>query len=265
MEPSAQAAARTAKRSPTSAKQTTVVLIDDQDLTRGAIRQTLTAAGLQVVGEGKSLQAGLRAVRDLEPSLVVMDVVYGGVARVDGVERVSRLAPSARVVVLTSSAHNEPFFRSISAGARGYLLKNAPREAIARAIRACACGESVISPELLRALAERARRATLAPSSGNGSQGAEAIRTALTKRELEIFRRLSTGETNREIGDVFSLSENTVKNHVASILAKLNLDNRIQAAVHAVRNGLSLVLAAFAVRAVANEPEVFGVFSSLLG
>jgi DNA-binding NarL/FixJ family response regulator len=265
METRTQAAARTAGRLTPSAKQPTVVLVDDQDLTRGAMRQTLTAAGLQVVGEGKTLQAGLRAIRDLEPSLVVMDVVFGGVAQVDAVERVSRLAPGARVVVLTSSAHNELLFRSLSAGARGYLLKNAPRETIARAIRACACGECVISPELLRVLAERARRAKVAPAAGNGSQGAEAIRVALTKRELEIFRRLPTGETNREIGDAFSLSENTVKNHVASILTKLHLDNRIQAAVHAVRNGFSLVLAAVAVRAIAGEAEVFGVFSSLFG
>ncbi|HUE28562.1 MAG TPA: response regulator transcription factor [Solirubrobacteraceae bacterium] len=258
-----QAGAQSVRRPTATAKQPTVVLIDDQDLTRGVMRQTLTAVGMQVIGEGKTLPVGLKAVRDLEPTVVVMDVVFGGVAHVDAVERVMRLAPSARVVVLTSSAHHELFFRAISAGARGYLLKNAPRETIARAIRACACGECVISPELLRGLAERARRARVL-AAGNGAQGAEAVRTTLTKRELEIFRRLPTGETNREIGAVFSLSENTVKNHVASILTKLHLDNRIQAAVHAVRNGFSLVLAALALRAVAGEPEVLSVFSSLL-
>jgi two-component system nitrate/nitrite response regulator NarL len=254
-----------ALRRPTSrAKPTTVVLVDDQDLTRGAMRQTLTAVGLRVVGEGKSLQAGVKAVRELEPSLVVMDVVFGGVAQLDAVERVCRMAPSARVVVLTSSAHHELFFRAISAGARGYLLKNAPREAIARAIRACASGECVISPELVTSLAERARRGKVA-AAGNSGNGAEEIRAALTKRELEIFRRLPTGETNREIGAVFSLSENTVKNHVASILTKLRLDNRIQAAVHAVRNGLSVFVAAFALHAFGDDADVLGAVAGLFG
>ena len=134
----------------------------------------------------------------------------------------------------------------------------------ASAIRACAVGECVISPEILDSLAGRinGRRAA---SAGPGAREAEEIRQTLTKRELEIFSRLPSGQTNRAIGDAFSLSENTVKNHIASILTKLKLDNRIQAAVHAVRNGFSLVAALFALHSVADEPDIFGAIASLLG
>jgi two-component system nitrate/nitrite response regulator NarL len=253
------------RRSPTSrGRPYTVVLVDDHDLVRGALRQTLSAAGMRVVGEGRTPQAGLEAVRALEPAVVVTDVVFGGVPQPHAVQEISRLAPGSRVVVLTSSRRHELLLGAITAGARGYLLKNATRETIASAIRACAAGECVISPELLESLADRVRGVLPAASTPNGN-GAEQIRETLTKRELEIFSRLPSGQTNRAIGDAFSLSENTVKNHIASILTKLNLDNRIQAAVHAVRNGFSLLVALFALHAVADEGELIGTLSSLFG
>ena len=108
----------------------------------------------------------------------------------------------------------------------------------------------MVAPELLESLAGRG------PANGSLEEDhgeADAISTVLTKRELEIFRRLPTGESNRQIGTVFALSENTVKNHVASILTKLKLDNRIQAAVHAVRNGFGCAGAVVAVQLLCDE------------
>jgi len=240
----------------------TVVLIDEHDLTRSALKQALVAAGMQVVGEGRGPREVLDVLRDHEPSAVVIDPVFAGTVHLEWVERLARLAPAMQVVVLTNSAHRGLLPDAIASGARGFLLKSSRREAIATGVRACAAGESVIAPELLESLAGQGPR-------GGSLEGdeldADTIATTLTKRELEIFRRLPTGESNREIGAVFELSENTVKNHVASILTKLKLDNRIQAAVHAVRNGLGGVGALVAVQMMCDETDLISSVSSFFG
>ena len=124
------------------------------------------------------------------------------------------------------------------AGAHGYILKSAAPEAIISAVRATAAGQSVLSPQIAGKLLERIRERDI-PVTAGGHSAAVAIRAALTVRELEIFQRLASGESNQDIGRELSLSTNTVSNHIASILAKLHLENRIQAAVHAVRAGIS--------------------------
>ncbi len=237
----------------------TVVLIDEHDLTRAALRQALVATGMHVVGEGRGPGEVLEVLRDQEPSAVVIDPVFDGVVHLDWVERLARLAPATQVVVLTSSAHRTLMSDAIASGARGFLLKSSRREAIATGVRACATGESVIAPELLEGLTGSGSRSGSIERDG---LDADTIAATLTKRELEIFRRLPTGESNRQIGMAFQLSENTVKNHVASILTKLKLNNRIQAAVHAVRNGLGCVGALVAVELVAGEMDTFSSLTS---
>ncbi len=244
------------------AKPNSVVLIDEHDLTRGALKQTLVAGGMQVVGEGRNPREVLDVLRRQAPTVLVIDPVFGGAVHLDWVERLAQLVPSTQVVVLTSSPYRALVSDAIAAGARGFLLKSSRREAIATGVRACAAGESVVAPELLEGLAGRA--------AANGSleqdpDEADAIGTVLTKRELEIFRRLPTGESNREIGVVFALSENTVKNHVASILTKLKLRNRIQAAVHAVRNGFGAAGAVVAIQLLSDEASPVGLVASLFG
>jgi DNA-binding NarL/FixJ family response regulator len=127
---------------------------------------------------------------------------------------------------------------AIIAGASGYILKSAPPAAIVAAVQATAAGESVLSSKIAGKLLERIRERDI-PITADSKSAALAIRGALTRRELEIFTRLASGESNQDIGRALSLSTNTVSNHIASILAKLHLDNRIQAAVQAVRSGLS--------------------------
>jgi DNA-binding NarL/FixJ family response regulator len=141
------------------------------------------------------------------------------------------------VLVLTHSDQNR-VVEAIIAGASGYILKTAPSEQIVRAIRATAAGESVLSPQIAGKLLEHVRRAAI-PVIATSQTDADSIRAALTRRELEIFAHLASGKTNRQIGDEFSLSTNTVRNHIKSILDKLHLENRIQAAAHAVRAGIS--------------------------
>jgi two-component system, NarL family, response regulator LiaR len=127
---------------------------------------------------------------------------------------------------------------SIVAGASGYMLKSAAPEAIIDAVSATAAGESVLSPQIAGKLLERIRERDIPITTASHDAGV-SIRAALTERELEIFKRLASGESNQDIGRELSRSANTVANHISSILAKLHLDNRIQAAVQAVRSGIA--------------------------
>jgi two-component system nitrate/nitrite response regulator NarL len=230
----------------------TVVLVDDQELIRSAVRQALSTAGFQVVGETDSGHGGVQAVLDLRPDVVVMDLVFRGTPEIEAIEQISLHAPATRILVLTASKERDSLIEAIVAGACGYMLKDAGSEAIVKAVRASAAGECIISPELAGGLLTRIRERDIRLTA-RSECAADAIRATLTERELEIFKRLASGESNQEIGREFSLSENTVKNHVASILAKLHLDNRIQAAVQAVRSGFSCTTGVVAVQAISDE------------
>jgi len=243
----------------------TVVLIDDQELIRNAVTQALEGTGLEVVGEAATAAMGLRAVLALRPDVVLMDFVLAGASAFQAIEQISLLAPASRILVLTASRKRDCLLEAIAAGACGYILKDAGAEAIVNAVRACARGECVISPAvaegLLELIRERDSRLT-----ARDERAADAIRAVLTERELAIFRQLASGESNQEIGRAFSLSENTIKNHVASILAKLDLDNRIQAAAQAVRSGFSCIGTLFVVEALGDEADLpLGLVSFLLG
>ncbi len=214
----------------------TVVLVDDEQLIRAALATALASGGLELVGEAENGQAAIELVVDLRPDVVLMDLRLPGLSGVDVIEQLALLAPASRVLVLTRSEQNR-VVEAIIAGASGYLLKSAPAETIVGAVKATAAGESVLSPEIAGKLLQRIRELDI-PIQTNEST-AVSIRAALTARELEIFTRLASGKTNQEIAHELSLSTNTVANHIASILAKLHLENRIQAAVQAVRSGIS--------------------------
>jgi DNA-binding NarL/FixJ family response regulator len=215
----------------------TVVLVDDEQLTRAALTQALTAAGLELVGEAVNGEAAIELVVGVRPDVVLMDLDLPGLTGIQAIEQLGLLAPASRVLVLTRSEQNR-VVEAIIAGASGYILKNAPPEAIIGAIRATASGESVLSPQIAGKLLQRIRELDIPVATPNDTD-AVAIRAALTDRELEIFTHLASGMSNHEIAHELSLSTNTIANHIASILAKLHLENRIQAAVQAVRSGIS--------------------------
>lgn len=243
----------------------TVVLVDDQPLIRCAVRRALSNAGVRVVGEADAAETGVHTVLDLGPDVVLMDVVFCGAPAIEAIEQISQLAPASRILVLTTSTDRDYLVQAIVAGACGYILKDAGQQAIVKGVRASAAGECVIAPEVAGALLARIREREFRLAARDTST-ADAIRVALTGRELEIFRRLASGETNQKIGQAFCLSENTVKNHVASILDKLHLDNRIQAAVHAVRSGLSCVAGLALLSALSDETNLTaGLVSFLVG
>jgi DNA-binding NarL/FixJ family response regulator len=216
----------------------TVVLVDDELLIRAALAQALSNAGLEIVGEAASREDAIRIVVAVRPDVVVMGLLHPGISGVQAIEQLWLLAPASRILVLTHSEQNR-VVEAIVAGASGYILKTALPGAIVSAVRATAAGESVLSSQIAGKLLDRIRELDIPVTTTNDpNNDAAAIRATLTERELEIFTRLASGKSNQEIADDLSLSSNTIANHVASILAKLHLDNRIQAAVQAVRSGI---------------------------
>ena len=215
---------------------TTVVLVDDEQLIRVALARALSDGGLELVGEAGNGEDAIELVVDVHPDVVLMDLRLPGTSGLQVIEQLGLLAPASRVLVLARSEQNR-VVEAIIAGASGYILKSASPDAIVGAVRATAAGESVLSSQIAGKLLQRIRELDLPVRTGDTA--ALAIRAALTERELEIFTRLASGKSNQEIARELSLSTNTVANHIASILAKLHLDNRIQAAVEAVRSGIS--------------------------
>ncbi len=215
----------------------TVALVDDERLIRAALRQELTAGGLELVGEAGTGEEAIGLVLDLRPDVVLMDIKLPDMSGVQVIERLALLAPASRLLVLTRTEENR-VVEAIIAGASGYILKTAPPKAIIAAVRATAGGESVLSSQIAGKLLDRIRETGI-PITAGSQDAAGAIRAALTKRELEIFTLLASGKSNQQIGCELSLSTNTVSNHIKSILAKLHLENRIQAAAQAVRSGIS--------------------------
>jgi len=221
----------------TRPRRTTVVLVDDEQLIRGALAQAFAADGLELVGEAATAAEALDVVVELGPDVVLIDLRLPGADGVQTIEQLTLLAPATRSLILTRSEQNQ-VVEAIIAGASGYILKNAAPEAIVAAVRATAAGESVISSQVAGKLLERIRERGL-PVRRQNELAATKIRAVLTSRELDIFTRLASGKSNQEIGRELALSANTIHNHIASILRKLQLDNRIQAAVAAVRSGIS--------------------------
>ena len=218
-------------------RQIKVLLIDDEPLIREALARTLSDSGLHVVGEARSGEQALELVLDLRPDVVVMDIRLPGISGVQTIERICLHAPGSRVLVLTRSERNK-VVEAIIAGASGYILKTSPPETIVRAIRATADGECVLSPQVAGKILQRIRQLHI-PIASSSQTAAKEVRAVLTHRELEIFTLLATGNTNHRIGDDLGLSANTVSNHIKSILAKLHLHNRVEAAAYAVRAGIS--------------------------
>jgi DNA-binding NarL/FixJ family response regulator len=206
-----------------------VVIVDDHDLFRRGLRELLEEQGIRVVGEAADGDEAVRLVAHATPDVVVMDLSLPRRSGVEAIRALGTAAPLTRVLVLTISADEATVMEAIMAGASGYLLKDATIAEIAAGVRAAAGGESLISPRIAAGLLERMR-------TGEVEEGVE--RAELSTRELEVLGLLAEGRDNEEIAATLVISPRTVKNHVSSILAKLQMENRIQAAVYAVRRGL---------------------------
>jgi DNA-binding NarL/FixJ family response regulator len=209
-----------------------VVLVDDHDLFRGGLRDILQDQGIEVIGEASDGERGVRLVSELAPDVAVMDLNMPGMSGIEATRLLSARAPASRVLVLTISSDDDHIMEAMLAGASGYLLKDASVEELAGGIRAAAAGESSIAPKVAARLLSRVREDHKAPPP------TEEGRADLSERELEVLRLLAEGKGNAEIAEALFISPKTVKNHIASILVKLQIENRIQAAVYAVKAGI---------------------------
>jgi DNA-binding NarL/FixJ family response regulator len=209
-----------------------VLLVDDHDLFRSGLRSLLEEQGLQVVGEADNGREALRLVGELAPDVVVMDLKMPGLTGVETTRQVSSIAPRTRVVVLTISVDDDDVMAAVMAGACGYLLKDSSIDQLIAGIRAAASGESLISPQIAAKVLQRLRSQTA------DTAAARTIRTELSDRELEVLRLIAIGKDNADIARELYISPKTVKNHISNILMKLQIENRIQAAVYAVRSGI---------------------------
>jgi DNA-binding NarL/FixJ family response regulator len=211
-----------------------VLLVDDQKLMREGLQVLLELeTGIEVVGQAQEGQAALEAYGELEPDVVLMDIRMPGMDGVEATWRLRERWPEARVIILTTFDDDEYVFEGLRAGALGYLLKDVSGPELADAVRTVADEGALIEPSVARkVVAEFAR---LAPPVRPPEEG---LPEPLSEREHEVLQLLARGLTNREIATRLSLAEGTVKNYVTSILQKLGVRDRTQAAIRARELGL---------------------------
>jgi len=208
-----------------------VLIVDDQAMVRAGFRMILQSQpDMQVAGEAGDGQAAVELVRRDRPDVVLMDV---RMPRMDGIEATRQIAGISRVVILTTFELDEYVFDALAAGASAFLLKAAPPEELIRAIRVVADGDSLLAPSVTRRLIEEfARRPPRAPARPKQLD-------SLTDREREVLTEVARGLTNAEIASRLHVSETTVKTHVAHLLDKLQLRDRVQAVILAYEVGLA--------------------------
>jgi DNA-binding NarL/FixJ family response regulator len=207
-------------------KTVRILLADDHALVREGLRQLLAdEPGFEIAGEAADAAEAVEAATRLEPDVVLLDILMPGGSGIEALRRIRRRSPGVRVVMLTSVAEERAVVEAIQAGAAGYLLKDVSRAELVRAIRDAAAGRRVLHAEAERALASTAKgeRSTLAE---------------LTERERAVLVLIAQGRSNRQIANRLDLTEGTVKGYVSTLLDKLGVQDRTQAALLAANLGL---------------------------
>jgi DNA-binding NarL/FixJ family response regulator len=206
-----------------------VLVVDDHDLFRTGLRRLLEEEGLEVA-DARSGDAALAALDWFAPDVVLMDLNMPGMSGIEATARLLQVQPAASVVILTISRDEAPIIEAVRSGASGYLLKDAELDEIVEAIRTAAAGQSVLGPTAADAVMAHVRNTPLVPAAPALGE--------LSDREREVLVLLARGCDNATIGERLFLSPSTVKHHVSSILQKLGVANRLQAAAVAIRHGL---------------------------
>lgn len=208
-----------------------VLICDDQAIIREGLEMLLKLEpDIEVVGTARDGQEAVELTANTAPDLVLMDLKMPGMNGVEATRRICTRHPHSRVLVLTTYDDDEWLFDAIRAGAVGYLLKDTPREKVIEAIRGTVRGETFVDPHVAGKLLEQAANQHRHPAS--------AITDELTGRERDVLRWMAGGLSNAEIAQRLHLSEGTVRNHVSAILAKLDVSDRTQAVIIAIRHGL---------------------------
>jgi len=214
---------------PAAAGPVRALVVDDHDLFRRGLRDMLEDEGVSVVGEAANGAEAVRLATHVQPDVVVMDLNMPGMDGIEATRQLATAAPEVKVLVVTIDEDDDSVLEAISAGAVGFLLKDASIGEIVAAVRAAAAGRSHLSATAAGALVGYLR---------DTRQTATAGEAALSERELEVLRLIAAGKDNAEIAEALTISAGTVKSHVSSVLTKLGLENRIQAAIYAARRGL---------------------------
>ena len=217
----------------------TVLLVDDHALVRMGFRLMLQAADdVEVVGEAGDGRTAIDQVAALRPQVVVMDVRMPGTDGIEATRRIVEAHPDVRVLVLTTFDLDEYAFAALRAGASGFLVKDAAPGELVTAVRSVASGDAVVSPRVTRRMLELFARALPATPQETTPDGLHPRLAPLTPREVEVLRCVAEGQSNGEIAARLFLSEATVKTHLARILPKLGVRDRVQAVVLAYETGL---------------------------
>jgi NarL family two-component system response regulator LiaR len=209
-----------------------VLIVDDHAVVREGLRTFLDMlSDIEIAGEAADGAAGVEAAAKKHPDVVLMDLLMPGMDGVEATRRIREAHPDVKVIVLTSFAEEDKVFPALRAGASGYLLKDVKPAELAETIRAVARGESRLAPDVTKKVLSGLA------AGGPGGKAAPSRAETLTAREEEVLRCLARGRSNKEIAADLFIAEKTVKTHISSILSKLDLADRTQAAVYAVKHG----------------------------
>ena len=210
-----------------------VIVVDDHDLFRTGLSSLLGAEpGIEIVAQASGGRMGVRLAEELRPDVVLMDLRMPDLDGAEATREIVDRHPSTRVVVLTVASEDADVASAVEAGACGFLAKETPIDDVVSAIRAAAQGAAWLSPRAAEVVLGKVRRdmGELRSEEGEAEQ--------LSPRELDVLRLIAKGMENAQIAKILNISPRTAKNHVSSVLAKLGLPSRVQAAIYAVRRGL---------------------------
>lgn len=208
-----------------------ILLVDDHEVVRLGLKALLERhPDFEVIGEAGSAREALEQVANLQPSVVVMDIRLPGTSGIEACEDIVQNFPETKVLMLTSYAEDEMLFSAIRAGASGYLLKQIGGEELVRALDAVGRGEALLDPAVTQRVFQEVRKAVKDEEASAFSH--------LSQQEKHVLLLVSEGKTNREIAKALFLGEGTVRNYVSSILSKLGVNNRAEAAAYAVEHNL---------------------------
>lgn len=221
-----------------------IIITDDQQLMRDGLKTILNLReGISVVGTASDGAEALEVALREKPDLILMDIRMPGVDGVEGTRLIREHLPETKVLILTTFNDSELIFDALNEGANGYLLKDMPADTIVQAIMTVHAGGLVLPPDLTTQVLQRIREVGESPSKAPASSPAasplEDLPEKLTEREYEVLKLLGQGCNNREIAEELFITEGTVKNHVSHIITKIGLRDRTQAAIYAVRHGIT--------------------------
>lgn len=208
-----------------------IILVDDHEVVRLGLKSLLERhPQFEVIGEAGTAKEALEQVERLLPDVVLMDIRLPGTSGIEACEEITKKFPEIRVIMLTSYAEDDMLFSAIRAGASGYILKQIGADGLVSAIEAVGRGEALLDPAVTQRVFQEVRRAVK-------EEEASAFST-LSQQEKHVLLLVSEGRTNREIAKALFLGEGTVRNYVSSILSKLGVSNRAEAAAYAVEHSL---------------------------